>query len=88
MGLSPTSLVVAPAIDLSAQKCPPVKASTLAAIEKKVDPPKLEPQMDGPTGVTRSKVVEWVDRYRAQSVRLRGIARELARHVAECRTPL
>jgi hypothetical protein len=65
-----------------------VKRETLAQIEKTVPTPKLEPQMDGPTGVTRSKVVEWIDRYRAQAVRLRGIARELAKHVAECRTPL
>jgi hypothetical protein len=88
LGLPTPGDLVSPAIDLSPVKCPPVSRDTIAAINAKVPSPKPEPQMDGPTGVTRSKTADWIDRLRADNLRKRAAARELVKHVEECRTPL
>jgi len=71
---------IAPAIDLSERKCPPVRSGVIAELNSRPPAPDLP--------ATRRAIADWVDRLRLDSARKRALGWELVKHVAQCRAPI
>lgn len=71
---------IAPALDLSAIKAPPVRPAVIETLKSRPSPP--------PVPMTQRASADWIDRLRADIERKAAAGWELVEGVKQCRAPI